>query len=124
MVAAQGGPADFVDRWPDRLPSAPVMMEIPALDDGFITAIDTEALGHAVVHLGGGRLRDGDRVNPSVGFSDLAGIGEEIGAGVPLAMVHAATEDAAQAAIRAVQAAYRIGAEAPDEPPLILRRIA
>ncbi|NGM45208.1 thymidine phosphorylase [Rhodobacter sp. SGA-6-6] len=124
MVAAQGGPADFVDRWPDRLPSAPVMMEVPALADGFVTAIDGEALGHAVVHLGGGRLREGDRVNPSVGLSDLAGLGEEAGEGVPLAMVHAASEEAARAAVQAVQAAYRIGAAAPEEPDLVLKRIA
>ena len=123
MIVAQGGPADFVDRWPDRLPSAPVMVEVPALDDGFVTAIDGEALGLAVVHLGGGRLREGDRVNPSVGLSDLAGIGEETGAGVPLAMVHAVTEDAAREAVRVVQAAYRIGAEPPVEPPLVMKRI-
>jgi thymidine phosphorylase len=123
MVTAQGGPADFVDRWPDRLPSAPVMVEVPALDDGYVGSIDGEALGHAVVHLGGGRLREGDRVNPSVGLSDLAGIGEETGAGVPLAMVHAVTEEAAAAAVQAVQAAYRIQAELPDEPDLVQRRI-
>ena len=124
MVAAQGGPSDFVERWPDRLPSAPVVLEVPAPADGFVAAIDGEGLGHAVVHLGGGRLREGDRVNPSVGFSDLAGIGEETGEGVPLAMVHAATEEAARAAVAAVQAAYRIVPEVPDEPALIQKRIA
>lgn len=124
MVAAQGGPTDFVDRWPDRLPAAPVLIEVPSPATGFITAIDGQALGLAVVHLGGGRMRDGDRVNPSVGLSDLAGIGEEAGTGVPLAMVHAATLDAAEAAVRAVQAAYVIGPVMPEEPPLILQRIA
>jgi len=123
MVVAQGGPADFVERWPDRLPSAPVMMEVPALHDGFVARIDGEALGLAVVHLGGGRLREGDRVNPSVGLSELAGIGEETGAGVPLAMVHAVTEDAAKAAVRAVQMAYVIAAEAVEEPDLVQKRI-
>jgi thymidine phosphorylase len=123
MVVAQGGPADFVDRWPDRLPSAPVMLEVPALEDGFVTRIDGEALGLAVVHLGGGRLKEGDRVNPSVGLSDLAGIGEEAGAGVPLAMVHAVTEDSAKAAVKAVQAAYVIGPAPPEEPPLVQKRI-
>ena len=124
MVAAQGGPADFVDRWPDRLPAAPVVMEVPSLDDGYVVAIDGESLGHAVVHMGGGRLREGDRVNPSVGLSDLAGLGEEAGAGVPLAMVHAASFEAAQIAVRAVQGAYRIGMTAPEEPDLVLKRIA
>ena len=124
MVAAQGGPADFVDRWPDRLPAAPVVMEVPALDDGVIAAIDGQALGLAVVHLGAGRLQMMDRVNPSVGLSDMAGLGEETGAGVPIAMVHAATEEAARTAVRAVQAAYTIAAVAPPEPPLVLKRIA
>ena len=123
MVAAQGGPADFVDRWPDRLPSAPVVIEVPSLRGGYVTAIDGEALGQAVVHLGAGRLRDGDRVNPSVGLSDLAGLGEDISAGLALAMVHAATLDEAQAAVAAVQAAFVLSDEAPEEPPLILERL-
>ncbi|MEY3309652.1 MAG: hypothetical protein RLZZ413_3690 [Pseudomonadota bacterium] len=124
MIAAQGGPADFVDRWPDRLPSAPVQREVPCLRDGFVTAIDGALIGQAVVHLGGGRLRDGDRVNPSVGLADLAGIGEEIGLGLPLAIVHAASEADADAAVRTVQAAFSMGAAAPKEPPLIHARIA
>jgi len=124
MVAAQGGPADFVDRWPDRLPAAPVSREIPSPQGGVVTAIDGQALGEVVVHLGGGRLREGDRINPSVGLSDLAGLGEEIEAGVPLGMVHAATLDQAERAVRAVQAAYALGAGPVDEPALILQRIA
>ena len=62
-------------------------------------------------------------MNPSVGLSDLAGIGEETGAGVPLYMVHAVTEEAARAAIRAVQSAYVIGPEPPVEPDLVQKRI-
>ena len=123
MIAAQGGPADFVERWPDRLPAAPVMREVPCDSDGYITAIDGRVLGEAVVHLGGGRLREGDRINPSVGLSDLAGLGEGMSRGVPLGMVHAADDAAADAAVLAVQRAYRIGTSIPDEPPLILKRV-
>jgi thymidine phosphorylase len=124
MVAAQGGPADFVERWPDRLPSAPIQREVPSPHEGYVVAINGEMLGHAVVRLGGGRLRDGDRVNPSVGLADLAGIGEEIGEGLPLAIVHAANEADAEAAIAAVQAAFVLADAAPEEPPLIHSRIA
>ena len=123
MVAAQGGPADFIDRWPDRLPAAPVQREVTSPRAGFVARIDCRALGEAVVHLGGGRLREGDRINPSVGLSDLAGIGEDVGAGVPLAIVHAATEAEAEAAVAAVQAAYRLADSPPPEPPLIHDRI-
>jgi hypothetical protein len=39
-------------------------------------------------------------------------------------MVHAATEEAAEAAIRAVQAAYVVGTSVLDELPLVRKRIA
>lgn len=124
MVTAQGGPADFVDRWPDRLPAATVIREVPCAVEGFVQTINGEALGLAVVRLGGGRQREGDKINPSVGLSDLAGIGEHIGVGDPICMVHAATEAQAEDAIRAVQAAYGLGETAPVDPLLVLKRIA
>jgi thymidine phosphorylase len=123
MVAAQGGPADFADRWADRLPAATVIREVPCPVGGFVRAIDGQALGLAVVGLGGGRQREGDRVNPAVGLSELAGIGEEIGAGAPLCMVHAATEAQAEEAIALVQAAYGMAEGPVAEPPLVLKRI-
>lgn len=123
MIAAQGGPADFVDRWPDRLPAAPVMIDFPSPLNGFITAIDTEALGNIVVHLGGGRLRETDRINPSVGLSDLVGLGQAVEPGQPLARVHAATQAQADAALKQLAAAYTIGESAAEEPPLILGKI-
>jgi thymidine phosphorylase len=124
MVAAQGGPHDFVDRWPDRLPAAAVIREVPSLRPGLVQSVDGQALGLAVVGLGGGRQREGDRLNLSVGLSDLAGIGEDIGAGDPLCMVHAATEAAADEAIARIQAAYVMGDTMPQDPDLILKRIS
>lgn len=123
MVAAQGGPADFVERWPDRLPAAPVIVEVPSPASGGVAAIDGQTLGLAVVALGGGRQREGERINPAVGLSDLAGLGARVRAGEPLAMVHAPSEQAAELAIAAVQAAYRLAETAPSTPPLILKRI-
>ena len=124
MIAAQGGPADFVERWPDRLPAAPVIVEVPSLRSGSVSAINAEALGLAVVAMGGGRQRDGDRINPAVGLSELAALGDDLDAGQPLAMVHAPNEDAARRAIATVQAAYAMSDTAPPMRPLILKRIA
>jgi thymidine phosphorylase len=123
-VAALGGPADFVDRYPDRLPAAPVTRPVLAPRDSFVTAIDGAALGNAVVRLGGGRLVGTDRINPSVGLSRLAKIGEELDRGEPLAYVHAATDAAAETAAAQVVAAYTLGSEAPREPLLIAERVA
>ncbi|MDT1062966.1 thymidine phosphorylase [Paracoccus sp. CPCC 101403] len=116
MVVAQGGPADLLERPEAYLPPAPVIRPIPAR--GRVAAIDTEALGHAVVALGGGRLHAGDRIDPRVGLAALLRIGEEAGPDQPLGFVHAATEAAAEAAVATVQAAYLMG-DGPAPGPLI-----
>lgn len=123
MVAALGGPLDFVERYPDRLPSAPVMLPVPAPRRGFVGRVNGRALGEAVVRLGGGRLVGSDRINPSVGLTGLAVIGEEMAAGEALALVHAADQAKAEAAVAAVLAAYELVEEAPEEPALIHGRI-
>lgn len=123
MVAALGGPVDFVERWPDRLPAAPVVREVAAEREGFVATIDGEALGLAVVDLGGGRHREGERINPSVGLAEIAGIGEHVSPELPLALVHAATETDADAAEAAVRAAFTLTEAPVDDPPLIWERI-
>jgi len=123
MVTEMGGPADFVERWPDRLPAAPVVQEVTAPGGGVVQAIDGAALGHAVVGLGGGRRRETDRINPSVGLSEIAALGDDVGDGQPLALVHAASEADAEAAAAIVRAAFRLGADGPATPPLVHRRI-
>ncbi|WP_116133229.1 thymidine phosphorylase [Tropicimonas sp. IMCC34043] len=124
MIAALGGPADFVGAWRRHLPEAAVVRDVFPAEAGVVARIDVEAVGLAVVHLGGGRLRDGDVIDPSVGFSTLAGLGEMVSAGRPLGRVHAASDAAAEAAAVALRGAYLIGAAAPDLPPLIHERIA
>ncbi|MHC0054548.1 thymidine phosphorylase [Actibacterium sp. D379-3] len=123
MVAELGGPVDFVERWPDRLPAAPVLREVTVGEAGVVREIDGHALGLAVVELGGGRKRGGDKINPSVGLSELAPLGERLSPDMPLAMVHAATEAEADAAAAAVRAAYTLGDKAPVIPPLVHRRL-
>lgn len=122
MVAALGGPADFVEHFPDRLPAAPVLREVAAIEAGFVAAIDAEVLGHAVVHLGGGRLKGGDRINPSVGLSEILPLGEQVDKGEVLVRIHAASEADADRAEASLRAAIRLSPEAPAEVPLIRGR--
>ncbi|MDB6180588.1 thymidine phosphorylase [Paracoccus fistulariae] len=121
MVTAQGGPAGLVDDPETHLPRAPVARPVPA-PDGHVTRIDVTALGHAVVALGGGRVKAGERIDPSVGLSDLAKLGEPVGPDRPLAIVHAADDIAADIAIAAVQAAYQTG-ERCQPGPLVRAKI-
>lgn len=116
MVALQGGPADFVDRWAAHLPVAPVVRDVFALAVGRVQSIDTRALGLAVVALGGGRRREGGRVDPRVGFDRLAMPGDTVGPGAPLGRVHAADAAGAEMGAAALRAAYSFGAGGARAP--------
>ncbi|WP_424984417.1 thymidine phosphorylase [Microbulbifer sp. S227A] len=123
MIAAQGGPLAFVEDWQRFLPEANVIREVAAREDGHVTGIDGEALGLAVVALGGGRQVESDVVDPAVGLSGLVRLGDKVARGQPLAVIHAAREDAAQRAEATVRAAIAIGARPAAVPDLIHERI-
>lgn len=119
MIAALGGPPDMAQDWHTHLPKAPVVGEVTAPEAGYISAIDGEALGLVVVGLGGGRRVETDRVDPSVGLAEVAGLGLQVNRGDPLCVLHAATEDAAVAAAEAVRAAFTIGGPVTRGPLII-----
>lgn len=119
MVAAQGGPADLMDRPDAYLIAAPVIRPVPA-PHGFVERIDTAALGHAVIALGGGRVHAGQSIDHRVGLSALRRRGEASEG--QLALVHAATEAQADAAIASVQRAFHLGQTAPSPTSLIRAR--
>ncbi len=123
MVVAQGGPVRFVEDWARFLPEAVVIREVPAREAGYVTAMDGEALGLAVVALGGGRQVETDRIDPSVGLAQVVRLGQKVSPGAPLAVIHAAREDAARAAEAAVRAAITISPEPVAEPALIRERV-
>jgi thymidine phosphorylase len=121
MVAGLGGPRDVLRD--AGLAAAPVVRPVPAPRGGFVLAMDTRALGLAVVALGAGRRRPGDAVDPRVGLADVLPVGSRVAAGEALAWVHAAEAAAAGAAADAVLAAVTLGDEAPAEPLLVIDRI-
>ena len=125
MVAALGGPNDLFDRPDAYLERAPFIVPVPMpmRQAGFATGLDCRALGLAVVSLGGGRRRPQDAIDFAVGLTGLAELGQEIGVGEPLAMVHARTGAAAEQAVREVQGAYKIGPVKAAPNPVIYRTI-
>jgi thymidine phosphorylase len=123
MIVAMGGPVKFTENWERFLPEATVIREVSASKSGFITAIDGEALGLSVVALGGGRTVESDRINPSVGYSDVVRLGVKVTKGQPLGVVHAVRGDKADAAEHALKDAITIGPAKPVVPNLIHERI-
>lgn len=123
MVAAMGGPVHFVENWGRFLPEATVIREVSAHGPGYVTAINGEALGLAVVALGGGRAVETDMINPAVGVSGVIRLGTQVGRGTPLAVIHAARPIDADRAEAALRASITIGAAPVDVPDLISERV-
>lgn len=119
MIAAMGGPLGFVENPERYLPEAPVIREISAPDAGYVSAIDGEALGLAVVSLGGGRQVESDLVDPAVGLSDVVELGCKVEKGQPLARVHAAREGQADRAVKAIRAAITLSQVSPAKQILV-----
>jgi thymidine phosphorylase len=86
--------------------------------------MDCRAVGLVVTGLGGNRRREDDVIDPSVGLTEIAPVGAQVGPDRPLALVHAASEDAAAEAIAALRAAVAVGGEAPAGRPVVAGRIA
>jgi len=124
MVAAQQGPADFVERYAAYLPAPMLSKPVYADQPGIVSSMDTRALGLAVVAMGGGRQRASDSIDYSVGLSDMITLGERADAQRPLAIIHASSEDKWQQAAAAVKAALVLGDSAPAETPVVYRRVS
>ena len=115
MVAALGGPADFCERSPRYLPAAPVQLPVCAARGGWVGGMATRDIGLLVVELGGGRHKASDAVDPRVGFTQFAQVGQHVEAGEVLAVVHAADAGSAEQARQALLPLI----ELVDQPPAL-----
>ena len=124
MVAAQKGPVDFIEHYDRYLPTATLTKAVYADRAGYVSEMDTRALGMAVVSMGGGRRQASDTIDYSVGFTEMARLGEKVDSERPLAVIHAKSEASWQDAALAVKAAIQVTENAPEATPVVYRRIS
>lgn len=118
IISAQGGDPRVIDD-ESVLPSAPVVREVTAPDDGVVASIDAFTVGMAAVRLGAGRARAEDTIDPAVGFELLKKVGDEVREGEAIVRVHARDDASAESASTEVLEAYQLAANAVG-PKLIL----
>jgi thymidine phosphorylase len=92
MVAALGGPVDLMEKPDQHLEKAPFIYPIYTDTHGYVSTIDTRAVGMSVVTLGGGRIRPEDKIDYRVGLTHIAAINDFVDHKTPLAYVHAREE--------------------------------
>ena len=108
MVAGLGGPKDFIENYDQYLEKAPIIKPVYASQSGIVTAMDTRAIGMAVVSMGGGRRVATDEIDYAVGFDQFICLGEEVDLQKPLARIHARDEQQWQEAADALLSAISV----------------
>ncbi|EGR0720992.1 thymidine phosphorylase [Vibrio alginolyticus] len=116
MVAGLGGPADFVENYDNYLEKAEIIKPVYATETGIVSAMDTRAIGMAVVAMGGGRRVATDEIDYAVGFDQFIRLGEVADSDKPLAVIHARTEEQWEEAAKALRSAIKVGGEYTPTP--------
>lgn len=115
MVSAQGGNLDA----PREVAPA---SDVPAGREGYISSMDTEKLGQAVIAMRGGRKQLGDVLDLSTGFEMLVRLGDQVEAGEPLARLFSPA-NVADEGRKLLLSAIEISDKPPIVGPLILERV-
>lgn len=89
MIALQGGDASYlcVEQM-ERLTSVRKVIDLPALQDGYVTSMMAEKIGTAAQILGAGRAVKSDVIDPAVGLVMKVRVGDQVRAGDPICTLY------------------------------------
>ena len=118
MIRAQGGDDRVCDDV-SLLPQAPLTVPVIAEKAGYLSQMDTAALGNAAQAMGAGRRTKEDVIDPAVGIVMRKRLGDLVAPGDTLATLYARTEESAQAAAAAVREAL-VFSETPAKKPKLI----
>ncbi|MCS7233832.1 MAG: thymidine phosphorylase [Synergistetes bacterium] len=107
MIEAQGGNSQVIEN-PKVMPFAPYSFVVESNREGFITSLDAEKIGLAILVLGGGRLRMEDDIDRGVGIKLLKKEGDMVSKEEPLAEIFYRSAASLETAIKLVKEAYNI----------------
>jgi thymidine phosphorylase len=123
MVAALGGPNDFIEKMDGYLPRATVIKPLYPDQAGIVRGMDLRNVGLALLDIGGGRTRADQGIDYTVGMTKTARVGVEVGKDRPLCLLHAPSDEAWARAARNLKAAIRVGGPEEAARPVIRDRL-
>ena len=123
LVKAQGGDSSLIDN-PDKFPKAKHIRKLPAPKRGYVHTINASLVTRGVCVLGGGLIKPTDKVDYTVGVSEIKKVGTQVKQGEPLMMIHYNDEAKLEAALGYFKEAYRLAPKRPTPPPLVVERVA
>ena len=117
MIRAQGGDPAVCDDV-SLLPQPAVIREVKCGVNGFVSEMDTTALGLAAQAMGAGRMKKTDKLDYSVGFVLPLRIGDKVTPDTTFCTLYARSDADADTAEKAIRAAVGFSDKQPVPPPL------
>jgi len=118
MVMQQGGDEGYLSDMKNKAISKNIK-EVLAVNNGYVSAIDTYKMGTAARILGAGRNKINDKIDHSVGYEVLAKLGDRIEHKQPLVKIFYNDENRCNQAKKLIKDAYEISNKPTHIPPLI-----
>ena len=120
LIERQGGDGRVTEDT-SFLPSAPFSRKIKADSNGFVASVDTRLIGKASQRTGAGRASKEDCIDHAAGITVLTRIGDKVGKGDVIAVLHGSDECRLEDAERELSGAFEITGKQPEAPVLIRR---
>jgi len=124
MIAALGGPTNFLEAPWESMTKANVIKDIVATQQGYISAMQTRDIGMSVVGMKGGRVANGEQIDHSVGFDRILPVGTLINKGDVVARIHAADEEQAKVASEQYLSALTLSESKVEDLPVIYKTLS
>lgn len=123
LIEAQGGDSRVCDDV-SLLPQAEYRIDVPATKSGYVSLMDTMAIGYCAQDLGAGRKEKTDVIDPAVGMVMNVRLGDWIEKGESLATLYVNKTEGTDDIITRMQNAITISEEEPELPPLIYATVS
>jgi len=118
-IELQGGDHHACDNPETLLKKSLAEVAVRSAKGGYVTAIDTFAVGRAVSDIGGGRIKAEDGVDHAVGYACLKKIGDQVTKGEQLGLIFCRRQSQADAISENLMNAYKISGESPRTTKLV-----
>ncbi len=122
FITAQGGDAGICDDYA-LLPASSQRVEFIAPVSGYVSRIDSYAVGLAAIDTGAGRRKKEDAIDFGSGFIFHVNIGDKVAKGQKLVTIHSDRQEQTTAVLERLGQAIQIGPRAVARPKMVLHLV-
>ena len=122
LIQAQGGDIYYIENL-ELLPKAKYVIPLLGTKCGYVKKLNAKGVGEVSMHLGAGRMKKEDSIDPAVGIVLKKKIGDKIEENEVLAYIYANSEEDGKEAVKQLANCYEIVEERIEKKSGILRII-